>query len=219
MRKSITLAAAAVTFVVGGAILSGCEVPGVLLHVLVGEPPIPAQFEPPKDKPILVLVENYRSPDESRIDSDQITHEVGEELKHQAKLNIVSSEKIEELREEDAQAYRKMNIAAVGRAADAKVVIYVDLLVSAVSKDPSAGAIHADATARVKVVDATTGKTLWPPDSSHGRELTESVEFDNNESDRVEAMHTQMVQKLASKIAKLFYTWKPDDVDQEDAGG
>jgi TolB-like protein len=201
------------------AMLCGCEVPGVILHVLVGEPPVAAQYNPPKDKPILVLVENYRSPDDERIDSDQIAHQVRLELKKEAKLDVINPEKVEEMREEDAQGYRKMNIAAVGKAADAKYVLYVDLLESAVSKDSTAGAIHALATARVKVVDTDTGKTVWPLDSAQGKEVSESVEFDNYEDDRAVAMHTEMLTRLSSKIAKMFYTWKPDDQYQEDAGG
>jgi len=197
---------------------SGCEVAGVLLHTAIGEPPVPAQFEPPKE-PTLILVENYRSPDSMQLDGDQIAHQIGEELKKEAKLDLVDSEKLQELREDDVEAYRKMKITDVGKAANAKTVIYVDLLESEVSQDPSQGAVHAVATARIKVVDVKTGNTLWPSDASHGKELSQTVEYDQLDGQRAVAMHTEMLTKLSSKIAKLFYTWKPEDQYQEDAGG
>ena len=188
------------------------------MHTAIGEPPVPAQFEPPKE-PTLILVENYRSPDSMQLDGDQIAHQIGEELKKEAKLDLVDSEKLQELREDDVEAYRKMKITDVGKAANAKTVIYVDLLESEVSQDPSQGAVHAVATARIKVVDVKTGNTLWPSDASHGKELSQTVEYDQLDGQRAVAMHTEMLTKLSSKIAKLFYTWKPEDQYQEDAGG
>src|ERR1039458_2868179 len=65
--------------------LPGCEIPGVLLQKALGEAPVAAQYVPPKG-PTLVLVENYRSPDEMQLDGDQIAHEVTDELKKDGKL-------------------------------------------------------------------------------------------------------------------------------------
>jgi len=219
MNKALKIRFASVVLLGLVTLLGGCEIPGVFLHLVTGDPPIHAQYEPPKDSPILVLVENYRSPDDMRLDSDQIAHQVGEEMKKEGKLDAASTEKIEELREEDADKYRAMNIAAVGKATDAKVVVYVDLIESEVSKDASAGSVHALATARVKVVDVKTGNTLWPSDSTHGREVSQTMEYDQTDGQRAVAMHTEMLTRLSSKIAKLFYTWKAEDQDQENAGG
>jgi hypothetical protein len=200
------------------AFAQGCSVPGVLLHTALGDPPIPAEYEPPKVK-TLVMVENYRSPDEMQLDGDQIAHEVTEELKKEAKVDVVDPDKLAPLREDDADKFRAMNIQAVGKAVGAKQVIYVDLLESGVEQDPSAGAIHAIATARVRVVDTDTGNTLWPAGASHGKELSQTMDFDQMDPAKAVTMHTQMLHSLSSKIAKLFYTWKADNQDQEDAGG
>jgi hypothetical protein len=200
------------------AFVPGCEVLGVFLHTVFGDPPIQAQYVPPK-VPTLVMVENYRSPDEMQLDGDQIAHEVTDELKKEAKVDAIDPDKLAPLREEDGEKFRAMNIQAVGKAVGAKQVIYVDLLESGVQKDPSAGAIHATATARVRVVDTETGNTLWPAGASHGKELSQTMDFDQMDPARAVSMHTQMLANLSSKIAKLFYTWKPDSQDQEDAGG
>lgn len=98
-------------------------------------------------------------------------------------------------------------------------MIYVDLLESNVTKDPSAGAEHAVATARIRVVDVKTGNTLWPTDSSHGKEMTASMDYDPADPSHTTAMHTDMLAKLSSKISKLFYDWHADNQYEEDSGG
>jgi hypothetical protein len=200
------------------AFAPGCELAGVLLHQAIGEPAVKAQYVPPV-APTLVLVENYRSPDEMQIDGDQIAHEVGDELKKETKLEIIDAAKLVPLREDDPIKFRAMNIQTVGKTLKARQVIYVDLIESDASRDPTAGAVHATATARVRVIDTQTGNTLWPADASHGKEISESIDYDPVETSHGIAMHTEMLSKLSSKISKLFYNWKPDDQYQEDAGG
>ncbi len=200
------------------ATLGGCEIAGVLLHQLIGEPPVDAQYDLPKG-PTLVLVENYRSPDAIQFDADQISHAVTDELKKPGKIEVINPDKVLALRDEDESKYRTMNIAAVGKAVGAKQVIYVDLVESEVNKDPSAGAVSAQATARVRVVDSETGRTLWPSNATAGKELSQPIDFQQVDPSHVAAMHTQLLTKLSSKIAKLFYRWSPDDQAQEDNGG
>jgi hypothetical protein len=165
------------------------------------------------------MVENYRSPDEMQLDGDQIAHEVADELKKDGKLDIVDPDKLVPMREEDASKFRAMNIQSVGKALGAKQVIYVDLVESEVRQDASAGAVNGTATARVKVVDCDTGNTLWPSDSSPGKEVSLSVPFDQMDPAKAVSMHTEMLANLSSKIAKMFYSWKPDGTEQDNSGG
>ena len=132
---------------------------------------------------------------------------------------MVDSDKLVPMREDDAARFRKMNIAAVGKAVGAKQVIYVDLVESEVRQDASAGAVNGTATARVKVVDCQTGNTLWPSDSSQGKEVTQTAQFDEMDPAKAVAMHTEMLANLSGKIAKMFYKWKPDSQAQENNGG
>ena len=190
----------------------------MILHEAIGDLPVDALYVPPKG-PTLVMVENYRSPDEMQLDGDQIAHEVADELKKDGKLEVIDPDKLVPMREDDAARFRKMNIAAVGKAVGAKQVIYVDLVESQVKQDASAGAVNGTATARVKVVDCQTANTLWPPDSSQGKEVTQTAQFDEMDPAKAVAMHTAMMGNLSSKIAKMFYKWKPDSTEQENSGG
>ena len=197
---------------------AGCELPGVILHETIGQLSVPAQYNP-KKVPTLVLVENYRSPDEMQLDGDQLSHQIGDELKKEAKLELVDSDKLVPLREEDPSKFRAMTIPAIGKAVGAKQIIYVDLIESAVTGDMTQTVVHANARAQVRVVDVETGKTLWPANASHGHELDAKVDYDPSDSSHAMSMRTDMLTQLSSRIAKLFYKWQPDDDEQEDAGG
>jgi TolB-like protein len=194
--------------------LSGCEILGVAAHGIVGEAPIAAQYELPA-VPTLVLVENYRSPDEMQLDGDQIAHEITDELKKEAKLDVVDPDKLVPLREDDGTKFRAMNIQQVGKAVGAKQVIYVDLRESEVTQDASAGAVHGIATASVKVIDTETGNTLWPTTAAHGKEVTQTMQFNQMDPSHAMAMHTDMLAKLSNKVARLFHNWKPDDANDD----
>jgi len=197
--------------------LAGCELIGAPAQILFGEPPIAAQYVP-KKVPTLVLVENYRSPDELILDGDQIAHQVGDELKTEGKMDLVDPDKLVPLREEDPAKFRAMSCQAIGRQVGARQIIYVDLVESAVTGDMTQTVVHAHAMARVQVVDVATGKPLWPSDASHGTELEAKMDYDPTDSSKAMSMRTNMLTQLSSRIAKLFYKWKPDDQDQENAG-
>ncbi len=200
------------------AMLGGCSAVGTVIHGVYGDPPIPAQYEPPK-APTLVLVENLRSPGDVQLDADQIAQQVCEELKTQGKMEIIDPDKVARLREVDPKKYHALFVTDIGKSVGAKQVIYVDLIESAVTADISQTAVHAQATARVRIVDTTTGETLWPASPPDGKELANKIDYDATNSTKATAMHNQMLTQLSSQIAKLFYKWKPDNQTQEDAGG
>jgi hypothetical protein len=197
---------------------AGCELPGVLLHETIGELPVPAEYVP-KKVPTLVLVENFRSPDEMQLDGDQIAHQVADELKKGANLEIVDSDTLVPLREEDPTKFHTMTCQAIGKAVGAKQIIYVDLLESAVVGDITQAAVHASARAQIRVVDVETGNTLWPTNSVHGRELDAKADYDPSDTSHAMSMRTDMLTQLSSRIAKLFYKWHPDNLEEGNAGG
>jgi len=196
----------------------GCEIIGTVAHIAVGDPPIPAQYEPAKT-PTLVLVENYRSPGAVQLDGDQVAHLICEELKEKGKLDVIDPDKLVPIREEDPAKFQRMTIPELGQAVGAKQVIYVDLIESDFSADTSQSVVHATATARVRVVDVASSETLWPASPPDGKELSNKIDFDPIDTSHALSMHTDMLTQLSSQISKLFYKWKADNTDQETAGG
>ena len=196
----------------------GCASIGALMHLAFGAPAVDAVYTPPK-QPTLVLVENYQDQDAGSADGDAIARAVGEALHDHADLEVVDPDKIVPLRTEQAGAFHDMSIPAVGRAVGAKQVVYVNLIEDESTPDPTGAAIRATATARVRVVDATTGKVLWPTGEPRGHELTANIDYDRSDSPQGSSMRGDMLSQLSGQIAKLFYKWKPDtEKESNDAG-
>lgn len=183
----------------------GCNAVGAIAYKAVGDPKNPAEFKPAQ-KPTLILVENFQNPDLYHAPSLQVARDVEQELSENKVAPVVSREKLDDLRTNDAAAYHKMNIPAVGRAAGAKQVIYVNLVKFSAEPPLGGSEMSGLAEARVKVIDAESGRTLWPPDSSEGREVRyetrheEAVDFSSRP-----AVQEQISHGIATKIARLFY--------------
>jgi hypothetical protein len=197
---------------------AGCGAVGTVIHVAFGDPPVAAQYNPPV-QPTLVLVENYYNPDGSTIDGDLIARQVTDELKGKTRITMIDPDKITLMRDEDSEKYRTMKTAAIGASVDAKQVIYVDLVQADFTSDTTGSVVHAVARAKVRVVDVTTGQTLWPAGSQRGQEISATEDYDPIDNASAASKRTKMLTELSSRISKLFYTWKPDDQGQEDSGG
>lgn len=176
----------------------------------IGPGSIPAQFVPPKE-PTLVLVENDQAAAGAEADCDRVGRYISQEWKEHDVAPLVDFSALTQLRDRDPDAYRKMSIAAIGRATGAKQVLYVSL--SEYGADYVIGGDESQwkAQAKVKIVDATTGQCRWPQDLGDGLPL--NVNTDPKASD-IEgdyyAARDAMNKTLADKISKLFYSWDPE---------
>jgi hypothetical protein len=190
----------------------GCDALGALIYKTAGPTSVDAQFVLPKE-PTLVLVENRRNPAEGEYDADEIARNIGDELKKHDVAPLVDADKLTRVRDANPDQFGAMAITALGRAVDAKQVVYVNLIESGIESDASDSSLHGKATARVRVVEVKTGQTLWPLDSNTGGiELSVEIPYSSRTDPvTVSAMHNAMVSQLSGSIAKLFYTWHPED--------
>ncbi len=201
-----------------GLAVGGCTAGGAILHTMFGAPAVDAQYTPVKQA-TLVLVENYQDQDASAVDGDTVARAVGDRLHDHADLDVVDPDKVALLRTDEAGHFRDLSIPAVGRAVGAKQVVYVNLVESDTSADPTGAAVHATATARVRVVDVATGNVLWPAGQPRGTELTAKMDYDRSDSPAGANMRGQLLSQLSDEIGKLFYKWKPDtEQESNDAG-
>ena len=215
VRTTATLALGLSTTLATG----GCYAAGALAHVAFGAPDVDAQYDPPK-KPTLVLVEDFEDPDAPAAEADSVARTVGDRLHAHADLVVIDPDKVVPLRTEEAGRFHDLSAAAVARAVGAEQVVYVNLVESETSPDPSGAAVHATATARVRVIDATTGNVLWPAGQPRGKVLTAKMEYDRADSPQGAGMRGEMLDQLSDSIAKLFYKWKPDtEKESNDAAG
>jgi hypothetical protein len=199
------------------AACGGCDALGAIIYKTSGPAKVDAQFVLPKD-PTLILVENRRNPGGGELDADEIARSVSEQLNKHEVVPLVDLDRLARVRDADPEKFRSMAITSLGRAVEAKQVIYVNLIESGVESDASESSIHGKATARIRVVNSENGQTLWPTDSNTGGvELSVEIPYSSrNDPVTISAMHSAMVTRLSDSIAKLFYTWRPEDQHEGD---
>jgi len=193
--------------------VAGCAAAGALVYTASGEPTVPADYKP-ENRTTLVLVENYHNPALFQAASERLARDVAAQLKEHKVASIVDPEKLIDFRSETGQQFRKMDITEVARSLKARQVIYVDLVEFSVEQTTGSERIVGRGDAHVKVVDADTGRTLWPPDVSVGHDVRYETSYakDGDDTDHA-AVREQLFQKLGDKIATLFYAAPVDKVD------
>src|SRR4051812_34333369 len=152
------------------SVVSGCAAISAVTYKVAGDPKTPAEFKP-ANVPTLVLGENFQNPDQYRQASTQIERDIAGDLLANKVTQGVAVEKIEDLRSADGPAYRKMRIDEVGKAVGAKQVIYVNLVKFNALTPIGSGEMSGLAEGMVRVIDVETGRTLWPSDTSAGRDI------------------------------------------------
>jgi hypothetical protein len=192
----------------------GCNVVGALAYKVSGPPAIPAKYVPAKNEPMLVLVENSRNPSSQRIDADRLAGAIKEELEKHKVAPVIDPDKLTEFRRAQGATYATQAITAVGRQVGAAQVLYIDLIDLSVEPAMGSELLQGRAEARVRVVDVQTGQTKWPQDASQGQPVGAATSYISGTAGGGEpAVRDQLIQALADKIAKLFYTWKSDTAD------
>ena len=195
-----------------GWVAGGCAAGGALLYKLSPPPTVPAEYKPAKE-PTLVLAENFQNPDLVQVQADRLAREISQELLDHKVVPVVAPEKLADLRGAKGESFHSMNLPAVGEAVGARQVIYVDLSQFTVDQQPGSNMNKGKATAMVKLVEVPSGHTLWPRDTSAGREVKVETPFVRPGEGSPDSIQEEMFHTMADKIAKLFYDWQSDQVD------
>jgi hypothetical protein len=187
------------------AALSGCQAIGAVGYKLFGEGKDPAEYTPPKDQPMLVLVENYEHPQDIEQPSEQLAGLITDKLKEQKVAPMIEQEKLLALREERPAEYARMKITDIGRAMGAKQILYVNLkrcsVEGAIGSEDLRGSI--DATARM--IDVDSGQTKWPV-VGDGKDFTATTDYSRNQAKDAETtIRNSMLDDLSDAITLLFY--------------
>ena len=189
---------------------AGCTAVGAIAGKVAGPPPIKPQYVPPKDKPMLVLVENYRNPAATAVDGQHLALRIEEELRHHRVVSVVGADKLDAVRADPG--YSKMTIPAVGRAAGAGQVLYVN--VASVSVEDTVGGemLQGRAEMAVRVVDAATGATRWPTDTPTGYPVAVKTPWVRRGEGATEStLRDQMCRRAAGSVVKLFRKHSPEE--------
>jgi hypothetical protein len=194
--------------------LIGCNAVSAIQQKVTGPPAVDAQYVPAQE-PMLVLVENYRSPS-AYSDTEMLARYLTDELTKHNVAPLVPMRTLYALRTNKGDDFRKMSMAAVGRETGAKQVLYVDVQQCGIGATTGSELLKGRIAVQVRVVDVDTGATRWPPQATEGIPLSYETPLPRADVNTSEAMVRQnMHEAMASRIARLFYKWKPEDFSEE----
>ncbi len=110
-----------------------------------------------------------------------------------------------------------MNISAVGKAFKARQVIYGDLVQFTIEQTLASDMVKGHAQIRVRVVEVSTGNTLWPTDVSGGESIALDTPYLHLTDGASEAtVRGKLINTLAVKVGQLFYKWNSESVDENE---
>src|SRR5256885_4953570 len=104
-------------------LLGGCAAAGAIAYKVAGPPKIDAKYTPAKT-PTLVLVENFHHQTSAEPDSDLLARYIGDDLTVNKVVPVVDLDRLRSLRDSKPGEFSRMSISAIGRAVDARQVLY-----------------------------------------------------------------------------------------------
>ena len=209
------LARAACLLVVGVLpLLSGCAAASAIQYKLFGPPPVPARYMPPKE-PMLVLVEEGNRSSGAMVETEELASALEDELKSHDVAPLVDSNQVQQLRDRGQAAFRSMSIGEIGRRAGARQVLYVALRRFEFEHPESADVVRVKIETEIKMVDTQTQEVRFPMTGDG-----EPFEFETpytriTPQNSQSALRASTIQTAAREIARMFYTWKPETMGEE----
>lgn len=193
--------------------LAGCAIPAFFAAQFGPEEDIPAEFEMPKGKTVLVLVEYPDNRTDYEPIKAHLTGMINEQLTaHKVASRTVPFSEVGKLRDRDPAFYETMAVGPIGARLGADLVVYV-LIDEFALRDPDASEELWKGRLQtiVRVVDISEGR-LWPKDVRDGHVVdpaeTPTIsdsDSANNPALREEAISKELAAVTADRIAKLFY--------------
>lgn len=203
MRRARTLLLVGLMF----ACASGCNILGFASQA-IGPPPVEAQYI--IDGPLLILAEDYRDPDASYVESEQLEQYVYYELTTNGVGPVIEPGKLSEFRATNSRRLRSMSVADIGRALGANEVLYIHVERGSLQLAQGSEMLKGSASARVKLIESHTAALLWPADTPGGRYVSVETPMVREEEGVTETYVRQGMQRaLAAQIARFFYKYKP----------
>jgi hypothetical protein len=192
-------------------LLTSCQLAGVAAYKLSGPPTIQPQYTPPKT-PLLIMAENFQNPSTCAYESEQLAWEIGQQMTEHAVAPVVSPDKLRQLRARRGDAMRKMTLSDIGRETGAQQILYINIHDCQWEALPGTRMVRGEINVLVKLIDASTGQTVWPDLVSDGKPLSAKIPYTEQSStgDGM-ALKEKMCRQLGDQIAQLFYPHKADE--------
>jgi hypothetical protein len=190
----------------------GCNVLGYAAQAVAGDEKVNAVYALPQ-RSTVVVAEKYSNPSVAAFDEEPLARFVTEELReHKAVTPLIESEQVYALRQKTPHdQWQSMTIDGVGRAVGAEQVLYVNIMTCQVQVAPGSEMLRGQAEVRVRLVDAGTGRTIWPEDAASGWPVSVQTPMarQGESATANEASVRMNVLRLAGeRVGRLFYTYE-----------
>jgi len=200
-------------------LLASCGVPGVIAYKVLGPDAVKPQYTPPPTEPILIFAESYDNPSIASYESEELARIIARAFKEHEVAPVVDPDALTNLLSARAKAPgapAPQSISSIGKQLGAKHVLYIDIPECRTESIGGTRLLRGVMSVRVRIVDVDTGKTLYPSDSSEGTPLTAQTPYTEIHAGTTEqALRQKLCQTLGERIARLFYAYKPDEVEPE----
>jgi len=189
--------------------LSGCAVSAWFAAQFGPEKKVPAKYEPPAGKTILVFVDDMLHP----VDYEPVKIELAEMLNKQLIDHKVAAKTIPYSRLGEfiaaTPSFNSLAVGEVGRKLGADMVLYVQIDEFGLRDAAAAAELWKGRLGTtVRLVDVTKGR-LWPTDDPAGHMVLPKAEtqtVSDSSQARGEQISKELAAETADKIAKLFYS-------------
>jgi hypothetical protein len=201
-------------------LLASCGVPGVIAYKVLGPDDVKPLYTPPPTEPILIFAENYDNPSIGSYESEEIARVVAQAFKEHKVAPVVDPDALHNLLTAQAHAPAtnptSRSISAIGRKLGATHVLYIDVQECRTESLGGTKLLRGLMSVRVRLVDVATGKTLYPLDTGDGTPLSAKTPYTEIKQGVTEqSIRQQLCQTLGEQIARLFYPYKPDEVEPQ----
>ncbi|HSI34157.1 MAG: hypothetical protein ACAI43_03200 [Phycisphaerae bacterium] len=196
------------------AALFGCALPGVMAYKFF-PPIVPARYTPPKDQPLVVLVEAGYTPAASVPEAEELLQALHADLDAHKVAPMIELARVYDLRDREGRGFSKLSISEIGRRVGARQVIYVNVAHCDLHSDPGTDVYKLRLSAKVRVIDTQTAQTLWP-DADGG----EPFEYETKPTRATTDSNPSTIKREALKltgneIARMFYPWTAETMSEE----
>jgi hypothetical protein len=159
------------------------------------------------------VVENYNG--SSSLDAENLTRFIEAELTENKVVPVVSSDKVEVLRDADPAAFHGMTVQAIGKAVGATQILYVDKVEANVDRPEASDMVQGGLTANARIVSTDTGNSVWPAGTGAGMPFSVEVPFTPLSKTNPSDMRSALARSMAVQIVDTFHDHQPaaSDVD------
>ena len=187
----------------------GCSIFKWMVAVAAPPEKVKPQYVPPKDKTVLVFVDDVRHPVDYPLIKNELTAYINQQLlAHHLAAQVIDYDRLQDLTTSTPK-FHELTVHQVGQKLGADWILYVEIEKFSLKDNNMAAFWKGRLETSVRVVDAQ-GKRLWPTDRTGGY-MPPPVETPSVENTSVvygTELSRTMAGMMADRIVKLFYEYE-----------